>query len=175
MHHNFFSGFALQNELHYFSNFTQPSCYTISGFSYGAIKALRKTIEMLKEGRRVDTLVLISPAFFQKSSAKFKKLQRIAFASNKELYLSNFIDSCFLPHERGEVELGECSARELDELLEYEWMEDELLFLVQRGVAIELYLGEKDAIVDAAAVKEFFLPYATVATVQNGNHFLRTL
>lgn len=174
MHHSFFSGFALSHELHYFSNFIKPSCYTLGGFSYGAIKAMRKALEMLKEGRRVDTLVLISPAFFQDRDTRFKKLQRMAFVGNKELYLDNFLNSCFSPHQRKAVELGECNLEELDELLEYKWSEEELAFLVENGINIEVYLGSQDAIIDAKKVKEFFLPFATVSIVADGSHFLGT-
>lgn len=170
----FFGGFALAGESHYFDEFINPSCYTVGGFSYGAIKAIRKVLEMLEEGRRVDTLLLISPAFFQDRDAKFKKLQRMAFVANKALYLDNFLNSCFSPHARKAVELGECSVGELDELLEYVWSAKELALLVQSGVKIEVYLGDKDAIIDAKKAKEFFLPFATVSLVIGGSHFLDT-
>lgn len=170
----FFSGFALANESHYFLEFINPSCYTVSGFSYGAIKAMRKVLEMLKDGKRVDTLTLISPAFFQDRDIRFKKLQRIAFAANRDLYLENFLKSCFSPYGRKAVELGGCSAWELDELLEYVWDTEELAFLVRSGVKIEVYLGEKDSIIDVKNAKEFFLPFATVSVLKGGSHFLGT-
>ena len=81
----FYSGFCLKNEEYLFSEFIKKSEYTICGFSYGAIKALRATKGALDEGKRVDTLQLLSPAFFQTKNEKFKRLQLMSYKKNEEI------------------------------------------------------------------------------------------
>lgn len=61
----FFSGFSLQNESYLFDSFIKNSDYTVCGFSYGAIKAFEYTIKQIENGNRIDTLQLLSPAFFR--------------------------------------------------------------------------------------------------------------
>ena len=169
----FFSGFSLRNESYLFEEFIDESDYSVSGFSYGAIKALRYVLDELKKGNRVDRLQLLSPAFFQTKDKKFKKLQLISYRKNKDVYLNQFLNACFAPHERKIVENIETSADELEELLTYKWDETELRFLQDKGVIIEVYLGGEDAIVDALSSKEFFINYSTVTYIKEANHFLQ--
>ncbi len=58
---NYFSGFSLENEKEIFDDYIIENDFTISGFSYGAIKAFE---EVLNGSKRVDLLQLFSPAFF---------------------------------------------------------------------------------------------------------------
>jgi len=146
----FYSGFALKNEEYLFSEFIKNSEYTICGFSYGAIKALKATQESLAKSNRVDTLQLFSPAFFQSKDEKFKRLQLMSYKKNKEIYLKQFISSCFEPHEKKIVEHINSTIDELRELLEYEWN-----------------------IIDVNAAKELFLDVATVTYIKDANHFLQ--
>jgi len=169
----FFSGFSLTNESYLFEDFIDESEYSVCGFSYGAIKALRHAQEELAKGHRVDRLQLLSPAFFQGKDKKFKKLQLISYRKNKEIYLNQFLNTCFAPYEKKIVENIETNVDELEELLTYEWNEEELELLVSRGVVIEVYLGGKDAIVDSRSSKEFFLEYSTVTLIKEANHFLQ--
>ena len=170
----FFSGFSLQNEEHFFDLFILKSDFTVSGFSYGAIKAFEFTCKALEAGKRVDTLQLFSPAFFQSRDEKFKRLQSMAYRKNEEVYLQQFINACFLPYEREDVERCETTLEELNELLYYEWDIEKLRALQNSGVIIEVYLGQKDQIVDADAAKAFFLDVATVTYIKDANHFLQT-
>ncbi|MEN4052959.1 MULTISPECIES: pimelyl-ACP methyl ester esterase BioV [Sulfurimonas] len=170
----FFSGFSLKNDVHFFAPFIKESDYTVCGFSYGAIKAFESLKKALLEGKRVDTLQLFSPAFFQSKDEKFKRLQLMAYRKNEEAYLRQFINACFLPYERRKVEQSITVLEELEELLYYEWKKEELLQLREAGVVIEVYLGAKDHIVDADAAKEFFQEVATVTYIKDGNHFLLT-
>ena len=62
---------------------------------------------------------------------------------------------------------------ELSELLHYTWDEAALKALKERGINIEVYVGEKDAIINAMAVKEFFVPYATVYYFKRVGHILK--
>lgn len=169
----FFSGFSLTNEEYLFEDFIDKSDYNVCGFSYGAIKALRFVNEELANGNRVDRLQLFSPAFFQTKDAKFKKLQLISYRKNKDIYLKQFLDSCFKPYERKIVQNIETNVSELEELLTYEWIESELEELSKKGVIVEVYLGGKDAIVEATDAKEFFIQYSTVTYVKDANHFLQ--
>jgi len=170
----YFSGFSLQNEVNFFESFMDQGDYSICGFSYGAIKAFEYVQKALQNGNRVDRLQLFSPAFFQSKDAKFKRLQLMAYRKNEDEYLRQFINACFLPYERRDVEHSVTVLEELEELLMYEWDKDALKALVKKGVVIEVYLGGEDQIVNSAAVKEFFLDVATVTYVKNGNHFLLT-
>ena len=170
----FYSGFSLKNEQHFFKELMYESEYTISGFSYGSILALREARKELNAGRRVDRLQLFSPAFFQTKPKKFKRLQLITFAKNRELYLKTFIESCFLPYSIKSIEHSESKQDELEEVLNYEWSSHELRELITKGVVIEVYIGDEDNIIDAKGAKEFFLEFATVTYIKKANHFLQT-
>ena len=170
----FFSGFSLQNEEYLFDEYLNRSAYAVSGFSYGSIKAFDNVKEQLRAGKRVDTLQLISPAFFQTKDAKFKRLQMLAYSKDERTYISQFIDACFYPHEKKIVEYKKTTSDELEELLNYEWDLKELQKLVDKGLKIEVYLGEKDSIIDVEGAREFFLQVATVTYIKDANHFLQT-
>ena len=170
----FYSGFSLKNEEYLFSEFIKKSDYTICGFSYGAIKALIATKQALDEGKRIDTLQLFSPAFFQSRDEKFKRLQLMSYKKNEEIYLKQFVSSCFEPFEKKIVEHTNTTIDELRELLEYEWNLEDFTELIERGVTIEVYLGGKDKIIDVNAAKELFLEVATVTYIKDANHFLQT-
>ncbi len=170
----FFSGFSLQNEAHFFDAYMYKSDFTICGFSYGAIQAFEYTLKQLASNKRVDTLQLFSPAFFQSKDEKFKRLQLMAYRKNEEVYLGQFINACFLPYERNNVEHSVTVREELEELLYYEWDKEALRTLEEQGVIVEVYLGEKDQIVDAQVAKDFFVDVATVTHIKEANHFLQT-
>ena len=61
---------------------------------------------------------------------------------------------------------------ELDELLNYEWSEEKLQELVNKGVKMEVYLGANDKIVEASKAKEFFIKYASVYYIKDVGHIL---
>jgi hypothetical protein len=168
----FFSGFSLQGEEGYFKPFIKESAYTVCGFSYGAIKAYEHAKAQIAEGERVDTLQLFSPAFFQTKSDKFKKLQLAGYKKNEESYLQNFLKSCFAPHPQKSVSLACSTFEALEELLFYKWNLDALVELRNKGVVIEVYLGEEDKIIDPQGAREFFVEVATVTYMKDANHFL---
>lgn len=170
----FYSGFSLKNEEYFFKRFIKPSAYTVSGFSYGAILAFEEVKKKVKDHQRVDTLQLFSPAFFQTKSAKFKKLQQYGFMKNRDFYLASFIKSCFFPYEVYDVEYKEDTIKDLEKLLSYEWSIEDLLWLKQNGVTIEVYLGENDIVTDVNNAKDFFMDVATVTSIKKANHFLFT-
>ncbi len=170
----FYSGFSLKNESYLFDEYINKSEYTVCGFSYGAIKAFKYTQEQLACAKRVDTLQLFSPAFFQSKDAKFKRVQLISYKKNEDAYLRQFIESCFFPHAKKIVEHTNTKAEELDELLCFEWDLQELQELLGKGVKIEVYLGSEDEIIDLEQARELFLKVATVTYIKNANHFLQT-
>ena len=168
----FYSGFSLSSDKQLFEAYLKDSDYTIAGFSYGAIKAFE---EAKSTKTRVDTLQLFSPAFFQDKSEKFKRMQNMYFAKDKNGYLQNFLSSCFLPAQVDtDVQIEEGSAEDLQRLLSYVWKPDELKAIHDRGIAIEVYLGSEDKIIDPQAAKAFFLPYATTYMINHAGHTLQT-
>ncbi|PHQ65012.1 MAG: hypothetical protein COB99_06445 [Sulfurimonas sp.] len=169
----FFSGFSLQNESYLFNEYLSRSDYSVVGFSYGAIKAFNHVKQQLASGKRIDTLQLISPVFFQRNASKFKKLQMLTYTKNELAYMSQFMNSCFDPYEKKIVEHNETTIEELEELLYYEWDLEELQELVDKGVKLEVYLGKKDKIIDVTGAKELFLQVATVTCIKDANHFLQ--
>lgn len=168
----FYSGFSLSNDEQLFDPYLKDSQYCVAGFSYGAIKAFR---EVLASKTRIDKLQLFSPAFFQSKSDKFRRMQNMYFAKDKEAYLKNFVDSCFFPAQvDSSVLLSGGSAQELEDLLSYEWKVDELKSVQGRGIEIEVYLGSDDKIIEPQKTKEFFLPYATTYMINHAGHTLQT-
>jgi pimeloyl-ACP methyl ester carboxylesterase len=169
----FHSGFSLTQEEELFREYIKKSDFTICGFSYGAIAAQNATIEALKSARRIDTLQLFSPAFFQTKEEKFKRLQLRAYMSNETLYMRRFIDASFLPYEAKILKHKETNFNELQELLNYVWSQKDLHFILSKGVKIEVYLGGKDAIIDVAGARDFFINFATITYIKDANHFLQ--
>ena len=64
------------------------------------------------------------------------------------------------------------SIEELQELLYYEWSEEKLQKLIEKGVKIEVYLGGNDKIIDASKAQEFFKEFATVYYIKEKGHLL---
>ena len=169
----FYSGFSFSNEDELFSSLIKESEYTVCGFSYGAIKAFKFVEESLKKSKRVDTLQLFSPAFFQTKSDKFKRLQTLSYIKNNEKYLSQFRESCFSPYSVKEVSYSQTKLEDLEELLQYKWSLDALKYLESKGVVIEVYLGGEEAIIDVSSAQDFFLQVATVTYIKSANHCLQ--
>lgn len=168
----YFSGFCLQDEQALFEEVLKPSNYTVAGFSYGAILAFE---EALSSNKRIDTLQLISPAFFEDKETKFKKLQTLHFAKNEKAYKETFINNVASPSSCDlNPYLCDGTLEELSTLLHYVWNEEKIQALVDRGVEIEVYLGAEDKIIDAQKAREFFTPYATVYYQKSVGHILRS-
>lgn len=167
----FFSGFCLANEQELFAPYLIESDFTIAGFSYGAIKALEYAITC---NERIDTLQLFSPAFFHNKDTKFKKLQTLSFSKNSEAYTQNFMQNIVYPSSFDmQPFFKQGSLEELHELLHYTWDEASLQTLKERGINIEVYVGECDTIIDAMTVKDFFVPYAKVYYFKRVGHILK--
>ena len=167
---NYHSGFCLKNESELFGEYLIENDFTVSGFSYGAIKAFE---EVLNSNQRVDKLQLFSPAFFQTKDKKFKRMQLMFYKKDKIAYCNNFLENITYPSS---IDCNKYflsgTYSELDELINYEWDEDKLERLVNKGVKIEVFLGSDDKIVDRLKTKKFFMKYATVYFIKNVGHIL---
>jgi hypothetical protein len=166
----YFSGFCLEKDEELFSEYIIKNDFTISGFSYGAIKAFE---EVLNSNTRVDKLQLFSPAFFQSKDKKFKRMQLMFFKKDEMAYCNTFLENISYPST---IDCNKYFTQgtydELDELLNYEWSEDKLQKLVEKGIKLEVFLGADDKIVEALKAKEFFIKYATVYYIKDVGHIL---
>lgn len=167
---NFHSGFSLENEEELFGEYLIKNDFTVSGFSFGAQKAFEY---VLLSNRRVDKLQLFSPAFFQTKDKKYKRMQLMFFKKDSTTYCNNFLDNCVSTSNKDikkYFKIG--SYEELEELLNYEWSEEKLQKVKEKGVEIEVYLGVDDKIIDSSIAKDFFIKYATVYYIKNCGHVL---
>lgn len=163
----YFNGFCLENESDLFDEFTCKRDFCVVGFSYGAQKALEYTFTCLE---RIDKLQLISPAFFIDKSDKYKKTQTIHFRKNSDLYCKNFLENVTCKDISRYFKKG--TFKELKELLFYEWDIDKIKEIKKRGIEIEVYLGEKDKIINAEETKNFFQEFATIYYIKDKGHIL---
>lgn len=166
----YFSGFCFKNESELFDEYLVNNDFTISGFSFGAIKAFEEAFSTKK---RVDKLQLFSPAFFQIFDDKFKRTQLMYFKKDANAYCQNFLSNVIYPLQTDiskYFELG--TIEQLEELLNYKWSEEKLQSLLDRGTKIEVYLGGVDKIIDSSKAKDFFKNYATVYYIKEKGHLL---
>ncbi len=168
----YFSGFGFKNESELFDKYILKSDFTVAGFSYGAIKAFE---EVKKRKKRVDTLQLFSPTFFQNRDEKFRRVQLLSYKKDKKRHLDNFYKAAIYPLDI-EIEKykKEPAFEELDELLYYKWEEEDLKKLVQKGVKIEVFLGKLDKIIETKKVYDFFINFATIYWFNNSGHIIRS-
>ncbi len=167
---NFFSGFCFSSESELFFDYLEEGEFIVSGFSYGAIKAFEK---VLKSEKRVDKLQLFSPAFFQNKDEKFKKMQLMFFKKNKEEYKNNFLQNVKYPLLKNiDSYVKDGTYEELSELLNFIWKKEDLQKLVDKNIKIEIFLGEKDKIINSLEAKEFFKEFATVYYFKEKGHLL---
>lgn len=167
----FFSGFCLSNEKELFDEYLIENDLTISGFSYGSIKAFEY---VLNSDKRVDLLQLFSPAFFQTQDKKFKRMQLMFFKKDAKEYCNNFLENIAYPSSKNMNKyFSQGTIEELDELLNYSWDEEKLKNLLKKGTKIEVYLGSEDKIIDTQKALEFFKEYATVYFIKEVSHTLQ--
>lgn len=169
----YFSGFAFRGEERLFAPWLIESDYAVAGFSYGAIRALEYALE---HPGRIDRLLLFSPAFFQTRPERFVRRQLEAFRRDPGLYYRNFLENVAYPSK---VDLSpyssEGSEEELEELLRYRWEEEKLRELMERGVIVEVFIGERDRIINTKGALEFFTPLATATyRFREAGHILIT-
>ena len=167
----YFNGFSLKNEQELFA--LELKEFDIAGFSYGAIKAFEVAYNKIKNHKRVNKLILLSPAFFQDKDNKFKRMQLIFFQKDKQSYINNFLNNVIYPSTIDILHyLQEGTFKQLQELLYYQWDKDKLNFLVKNGVILEIYLGQKDKIINSNKAKEFFQEFGEIYFIKNVGHIL---
>lgn len=168
----YFNGFGLNGEDTLFKEIINSSEYCVSGFSWGAQRAFEYAYD---SDKRIDILQLISPAFFQNKNESFIRQQLRFFKKDANSYRDNFIKNCAYPSK---VDLKEFSIdtklESLEELLKYKWDEDKLKEILERGVKIEVYLGDEDIIIDTKEALEFFKPFGEIYYFNNAGHILRS-
>jgi pimeloyl-ACP methyl ester carboxylesterase len=169
----FYSGFSLQNDIVFFKQFIEENPYYVYGFSYGAIQAFLAVQKKVENKQRIDKLVLFSPAFFQTKPQKFIRLQLLGFQKDPDTYIQNFLSSCFAPCKKQQVTLGLATQEALSELLHYKWDIAQLQSLRDKGVEIEVYLGDADHVIDHKGAFEFFSQVCDVTYIKKANHFLQ--
>ncbi|MEA2019008.1 MAG: pimelyl-ACP methyl ester esterase BioV [Campylobacterota bacterium] len=168
----YFNGFCLENEEVLFQEYLVKNDYTISGFSYGAIKAFKFAMASSAMDIRVDLLQLFSPAFFNQKHEKYKRMQLIYFNKDKKKYCDNFLKNSGFSKEQSEKYFTMGKYKELDELLNYQWDQSKLQMLIDNGTKIEVYLGSDDKIVDSQKALEFFVNFSEVYFIKNKGHIL---
>ena len=151
---NYFNGFLMKGEETLFENLLVKGECIAAGFSMGAIKALEFAIE---QKRRVDRLILLSPAFFHSTDKEFADRQISAWNRSADTYSSVFLKNCAYPSNLDlRPMLSDGSSDELRYLLEYRWDPEKISRLISRGVVVEVFLGSQDRIIDARQALEFF-------------------
>jgi esterase/lipase len=164
----FYSGFGFWNEKELFKEYLDESEFNIAGFSYGTQKAL---IDAVHTNKRVDKLQLISPAFFPKNS-KFAKLQIDAFKKDKNTYIKKFLENVKYPSKINiDKYFDEPELYQLEEMFEFNWGLIE--YAKQKNINIEVYIGEKDKIIDLKNAVKFFNNYAKVYFIKYVGHILK--
>ena len=166
----YFSGFSLKGEEALFSKHLNHSNLCVSGFSYGAIQAFEYA---LNTSKRVDTLQLFSPAFFQTRNDRYKRLQLLSFKKDAQSYQAQFLKNIAFPKELSlDTYAHTGTDNELKALLNYQWSEEALEKLTLGGTNIEVYLGKEDKIIQSDLARVFFTPFATVYYIKEVGHIL---
>ncbi len=167
----YFNGFSLCNEEEFFKEQLIESEYAVVGFSYGAQKAFEYAYYTID---RVDRLVLISPAFFQNHKKSFIKTQLRYFKADKEAYTQQFLQNVAYPSSVDLTPyLCDGTYEELDALLSYVWEKEKVLELLERGVSIEVFMGDSDKIVDFEKSYKFFSELVPVYLFKGRGHLLK--
>lgn len=169
----YFSGFCFKDEKELFKEYLQDGDFIVSGFSYGAIKALQYTIQQIQNNKRVDKLQLFSPAYFVHQDNKYKRLQLMFFKKDKDNYINNFIKNLSYPKDIYLTQyITNGTYQQLDELLHYSWDKTNLQLLLNNNVQIEVFIGANDKIIDANLTKDFFKEFGEVYYIKRCGHIL---
>ena len=166
----YFNGFSLEGEKVFFKEYLIESAYVVSGFSYGAQKAFEYAYN---SKNRIDRLILISPAFFQNHKKSFIKTQLRYFKADQEAYKKEFLKNVAYPSTISLNDyIVEGSYDDLNDLLSYVWEEEKIKSLLERGIKIEVFMGDVDKIVDTPKSFEFFSELLPVYLFKDKGHLL---
>jgi pimeloyl-ACP methyl ester carboxylesterase len=166
----YFNGFSLKEEEAIFAAYLDESDFVVAGFSYGAQRAFEY---VHASERRVEKLILISPAFFQTQKRSFIRTQLRYFESDAESYSRQFLINVAYPSQ---VDLSKYlhigTKDELESLLTYEWSAEKIKELLARGTQIEVYLGGSDKIIESSVAYEFFSNLTLTYFIKDVGHCL---
>lgn len=165
----FYSGFCLHGEEGLFDSYLPAFGDFVAGFSYGSIGAVRYALE----NENVKTLLLLSPAYYSHKDNDFREAQLAAFEADPALYKLKLLKKSGLKEEEGERYGKDGTIDELRELLYFDWSNAGLDVLRARGVAIEVFIGGADRVVEPMPSKDFFAKYAKAYLLDGKNHILR--
>ncbi|MGC9351424.1 MAG: pimelyl-ACP methyl ester esterase BioV [Sulfurovum sp.] len=167
----YFNGFSLHGEEAFFSEFLIESDLCVAGFSYGAQQAFEYVYHSTQ---RVDRLILLSPAFFQNQKPSFIRSQLRYFQSGQESYIKRFLENAAYPSQVDLSAFLETGTHEaLETLLTYRWESEKIKEVIARCTTIEVFLGSKDGIIDAAAAFDFFAEHTVAYWIKGAGHLLR--
>jgi len=167
----YFNGFSLSKEELFFQEQLVDRNYCVAGFSYGAQQAFE---HVYNSTERIDRLILLSPAFFQNHKKSFIKTQLRYYKADAKAYTEQFLKNVTYPSNiELEPYLSSGTVEELESLLTYTWGAEKILELKERGVTIEVFMGEEDKIVDASKSFEFFSTLVTVYLFKDMGHLLQ--
>lgn len=167
----YFNGFSLQNDHEHFKSYLVDSDLCVAGFSYGAQKAFDY---VCNSKERIDRLILLSPAFFQSKKQSFIRTQLRYFEAGQDAYVDQFLKNTAYPSTTdlsAYLKIG--SKEELEALLTYQWDEEKIKKVQEKGTVIEVFLGGKDKIIDARETLDFFAPLVTSYYIKDVGHLLR--
>jgi len=164
----YFNGFLFANEEELFAHCIPNGDRVVAGFSYGAIKAFEYAYGSTK---KIDRLILLSPAFFEDKNENYiqKQLKYFHTPNYKESFFANVaypsaveLSNYYHPHTH----------EDLERLLRYRWDREKLYELVERGIKIEVFLGSQDRIINAQKANEFFSQMAITYLIKEAGHSL---
>jgi len=168
----YFNGFSLEREEKLFEDYIIDTKYSIVGFSYGTQRAFEYVYN--NPNSRVDRLILLSPAFFQNRKESFLKTQLLYFKKDTNEYIKNFIKNVIYPSNIDITPyIKKGTYKELKELLYYKWNPSKIEELIKRGITIEVFIGEKDKIVNSKESYPFFSDITTTYLLRNRGHLLK--
>ena len=172
----FFSGFCIEVDKSFFSEYIEDREFVVAGFSYGSQKAVEY---VLNSNKRVDKLQLLSPAFFDYNQ-KLIELNLRAFRKDRNSYIKNFLTKAGISEwkmengewkiDRQDLKISNCSEEDLYKLFTFNWEKIEKI----KEVKIEVFLGEFDKIIALKKAYDFFKNFSDVYFIKKANHFLRS-
>ena len=95
------------------------------------------------------------------------------FKKDEDAYIKNFLENLKDKSTKSiENFFKKGSFQELNELLNFKWIKEDLEELIKKGIKIEVFLGQNDKIIDSLDAKEFFKEFATVYYFKDKGHLL---
>ena len=168
----YFNGFSLKHESSLFDAYLIDSAYCVAGFSYGAQQAFEYVYHTKA---RVDRLILLSPAFFQTQKPSFIRTQLRYFEAGQEAYVKQFLSNVTYPSKLDlspQLHIGTKEA--LDSLLTYQWEQKKIREILDKGITIEVFIGNEDKIINMHETLKFFKDSGTTTyLVKKSGHLLR--